>query len=494
MAGTRAEVEGVPSYRAYRAVALVAGDPNAMDQIDTSTLVDMALCWVKFLPQNAFYQYDQDSVAAADGFNVVAPSSGVGRWLLQFSQASQPFITQSTWYVDPVNGNDTNDGATALTALQTPGELAKRWSGRVFSPAIANVTVNYLAGAYTQPLVLNDCLFVVPTNVTIQGVMTQAYAGSLSGVQNVNPAGGLRGRVTDAAMPDFTVHAQRRLRMTAGAAIGECAFICPTPVGVVTQAYIGQFTSSALAQTNPGNDAYVIETFASSMPGCYINLNGLPNIVVRDLLFSQVGGSCTTRVQQGRGTSGGRAAFFGCAWGGTAVHVLEGAFNRGACAVLSTISQQFTNQALIAEYGAHYFGPAQVTNGSQIYSNHAVHDGNGTKAVTMIVGNNSIVKDTEERGFFGAINGFAGATYMMGVADDSAYISSFGLFWGSAANTTTNALRVDNGCGFRYATLPTATGAAPGSDVVLASGAAIAWGALPAIAAAPDNAYAIVRH
>jgi len=66
-------------------------------------------------------------------------------------------------------------------------------------------------------------------------------------------------------------------------------------------------------------------------------------------------------------------------------------------------------------------------------------------------------------------------------------------FWGATGNTVTNALRVRNGSGFQYITLPTATGVAPGSDVVLAAEAAVAWAALPRIATSPNNAFANIR-
>jgi hypothetical protein len=32
----------------------------------------------------------------------------------------------TTWFVDTVNGNDTNDGLTSKTPLRTPGELRRR--------------------------------------------------------------------------------------------------------------------------------------------------------------------------------------------------------------------------------------------------------------------------------------------------------------------------------------------------------------------------------
>jgi len=84
MAGTRDRVEGLPWYRAARAVG-VGVDLDAMDQMDTGSLVDRARCFVTDTPANKLYGYDQDSVAVPDGVNIVIPSSGVGRWLIIFA-------------------------------------------------------------------------------------------------------------------------------------------------------------------------------------------------------------------------------------------------------------------------------------------------------------------------------------------------------------------------------------------------------------------------
>lgn len=405
---------------------------------------------------------------------------------------SQPYLTQTDWFIDPVNGNDANDGATAATALQSPGEIARRWNGRVFSPLVMTVNVTYLAGTYTEPLVLSGCAFIMPTTVTIQGVMVQQYSGSISVFTNANPGGNVRSQLQDNAMPNFAVHAQRRLRMTSGGAVGQCTFVCPTAGGGPTIANVGQFTASSVStQTNPlANDTYVIETFASVFPGIYINLQGVPNILVRDCEFNQGSGSTTTRMQQGRGTFGGRPTLFGCAWAGATVHVTEGAFNRAACVARSDISQRFYNQAFVIGNGDCVFALESLGDSSSLFGSHAVHDGNGTKSVQVLIDGNSYVEDSNERGFFGNT-----AVHVV-IQDNSQWVCSAvaALFWGATGNTGANALTVRNGCGMSYVTKPTATANAPGSDVVLAGGAAIAWAAVPAIAASPDNAFVNVRH
>jgi hypothetical protein len=69
-------------------------------------------------------------------------------------------LTQTSWYVDPTNGSDVNDGTTIGTAIKTVAELSSRWGkGNLLSPTGANtapgvtITVNMLGHApTTDPL------------------------------------------------------------------------------------------------------------------------------------------------------------------------------------------------------------------------------------------------------------------------------------------------------------------------------------------------------
>lgn len=48
------------------------------------------------------------------------------------------YSSQSRWYIDAVNGNDSNSGSSAIAALKTHGELARRWGkgGRIYPPYV----------------------------------------------------------------------------------------------------------------------------------------------------------------------------------------------------------------------------------------------------------------------------------------------------------------------------------------------------------------------
>ncbi|HTQ41663.1 MAG TPA: hypothetical protein VMI75_02825 [Polyangiaceae bacterium] len=57
-------------------------------------------------------------------------------------------LSQATWFVDPVNGKDTNDGSTPATAIQSFAELSRRWGkGNVLTPAGGTTTVTLLNSA-----------------------------------------------------------------------------------------------------------------------------------------------------------------------------------------------------------------------------------------------------------------------------------------------------------------------------------------------------------
>lgn len=95
-------------------LALLAAAPNpngvALAQVQTN------LC---------FYIFDPISTLTADGVNIIAPSSGNGRWLRQY-WGHGFWLSQGTWFIDPVSGNDENLGTTNVTAIKTAAEFRAR--------------------------------------------------------------------------------------------------------------------------------------------------------------------------------------------------------------------------------------------------------------------------------------------------------------------------------------------------------------------------------
>jgi hypothetical protein len=460
----------------------VAGDPaSSVQGINTFNLPDGAIVWCS--ETKCDYQLDRSSTQTGGG--AITPAAGPGRWFPVPNEAAA-FMSQAAWFVDPVNGNDLNDGATALTALRTLPELDRRLSGRVFDPTILAFTITLAAGTYPDPLVLAPNLPSLAQTLTIQGVMTENYAGTVTGFTAFNPAGGVRSVFTDAAA-DFSTLKQR-IRMTSGPANAGLAWY--NSIAAATDAQPGAFAlvTGATSGIIPAiGNTFVLETPASIIPGYGIRVDGPGGVFLRDFKIAGTGTKQCYLWSQNNGR------VFGCqfdATGGTCA--LFGRFVAIACMSENGFLSVASDGA-ITMTTHHFFSQAQIVGG-YVNANNAIHDGNGTSNVELFISNGASVEDggtVSARCFFGCLGG----AELVELSDGGMWVlnSTNARFWGAAGNTATNALQVFNGSGFSYVTLPTATGAVPGNDVVLAGGAAIAWAALPAVAVAPNNAFALVR-
>jgi hypothetical protein len=496
VAGTRDQVELIPLYRAGTAVGTGISDINAMDAISTKQLTDRAECFCT--DTQSFYQYQQDSVAVADGVNVIAPlDGGPGNWVvLSTSGGTSPFLTQSAWFVDSVTGDDTNSGATALTALKTLAELTRRWEGRTFSPTLTSINVTLSGSFPTEALVLQA---VVPTAIPVEITASPSAAvvsGTLTGYQQSNST--LRGSITDAAQ-NFTGLAPRRIRITSGTVAGSVTWF--NSIAAATTANTGQFVRIATpgatgAVANPlVGDEYVVEGLVTQIKEYDIRITGLGITTVSNLI---IGSSVNTYTPHSYSACGDnvKLRLFGCLYLNPADsnqvvvgnQVLYACCNRGGTGLTAFAVGEF----LIT--GHCHFGVTTFSTASWVTANRALHDGNGTANVGLFIFNSAFLGDIGDRGFFGNINGTT--TAHIQIENFAQYLINAGsnTLWGAAGNTVTNAVIIRNGCGMSYATKPTATGAIPGNDVVLAGGAAIAWEAVPALAVSPDNAFANVRH
>lgn len=404
------------------------------------------------------------------------------------------FITQNSWFVNATTGNDANNGDTALTALRTLGELTRRLNAQVLDPTMATLTIT-LDGVFTQGL---DLHFDSPgpTNITVQGTMAAAsFTGTIDTYTAFNPAGGVRASILDAGIVDFTPFKQFRIRVTTGAANnGLTSF---TSVVALTTANIGQLYTNTMPETatvvNAANgDGYVVENWATSAPGFNIAITGRGSCVVRDMLFVPAAATSLRNAF----TCGGsriRARFFGCKFDCTNGFICTGMFAMIACVNTGGTAMSF-DLGHYQQQGACVFNAMQM-NGICAGLNN-MHDGDGLRSVCLSVNAAGYLGDSNHRAFFGCINGAGFTTLALmqggGLWDMS---GANARFWGAAGNTTTSAAQVQNSGGMLFNTLPTATGNVPGNDLVLAGAAPIAWAAAAAgaVAAAPNNAYALLR-
>src|SRR5574340_1234089 len=115
-------------FRRLARVESISSVPGSSVQgINTHLLEDGAVVWCS--ETQCDWRFQRGSTAAADNVNVVQPASGPGRFQREYpnSTLGEPFLTQATWYVDSITGNDLNSGVSAGTALKTLAELSRRW-------------------------------------------------------------------------------------------------------------------------------------------------------------------------------------------------------------------------------------------------------------------------------------------------------------------------------------------------------------------------------
>jgi len=116
---------------------------------------------------------------------------------------SYDITSQPTWYVDPVNGSNFNDGATPGTALATLSEFFKRMAGKSIA---TQMVVNLLGDLATEDVsvvgIFSQSLAPGDSGLTIQGQRTIVATGTFTNVvaYDHTPGSIAVGTVTDAAL------------------------------------------------------------------------------------------------------------------------------------------------------------------------------------------------------------------------------------------------------------------------------------------------------
>jgi hypothetical protein len=138
---------------------------------------------------------------------------------------AQSILSQSSWYIS-TSGSDSNDGATASTALRTHAELMRRVNGGLTN---VSVTVNILDDA----LASEECHVV--WNIGVDGsvryvgtVLSVLESGTLTGVTNINKGLNIPFDITDTNLSDTWANLgliNQRIRISGGAREGAIAWL-----------------------------------------------------------------------------------------------------------------------------------------------------------------------------------------------------------------------------------------------------------------------------
>lgn len=171
------------------------------------------------------------------------------------------------YYIDPINGNDTNDGLTPATAFKTHAKLE---SIMPFGTLISDNTNVFIMNNLPSTDPINIRVSLVP-NITLgyYGGMTTTIGngassiltGSLSNVVAINRSLNVPWQFTDVNVPSWSSYLGKRYRITSGLNAGNFGYIAKDlgsgAARVSAPAVISNVISGLGAFAN--GDSYVLE-------------------------------------------------------------------------------------------------------------------------------------------------------------------------------------------------------------------------------------------
>lgn len=204
--------------------------------------------------------------ATPDPENVLVPELGVVEPLLaDFTQnvfsilntGTPAILAQTAWFVDSVNGSNTNDGLTAATAVQTFQEVVRRWGP---SPVLkAAVTVTILSAF----LATGDRIAweAVDSDSSAHGLLVKGTRTTGTSLGAITAVSAINHSAVDGALY-VTIGATNwtgvtRVRIVGGARDGACAFVMK-PNTAAGQARLSPFTLIPAGNIGPMTSAQIV--------------------------------------------------------------------------------------------------------------------------------------------------------------------------------------------------------------------------------------------
>ena len=125
-----------------------------------------------------------------------------------FASEIPPFVnptwaTQTTWFIDPIGGSDSNDGLLITTGLKTWAELRRRMLA--VGGHATSTTITILSDLPSTDVMTLDWSGGSINNYNlIQGTVTMVRAGTITGWTSRNPSGGQPSVLIDSAVTDWS--------------------------------------------------------------------------------------------------------------------------------------------------------------------------------------------------------------------------------------------------------------------------------------------------
>lgn len=220
---------------------------------------------------------------------------------------------QATWFIDPVNGSDANDGITLGTALKTATEFRARCFPFGQQLIVKQAVTITLVAATAQSFIDWYCNFANDINnvvtITIVCQISSTANITLATSTQTNASTKTRGELTTAS--GAFVNGER-IRATSGTANGASTYSMGLHGGA-TDTYTGIFalSASSLGQQPAINDTVVVDTLLWTISRFEVNLGAFTKLVVQDckIVRAIVNGSNDQTPLSG---GGGNCTFQGC--------------------------------------------------------------------------------------------------------------------------------------------------------------------------------------
>lgn len=262
------------------------GSTSKLVSYNTTKLPDHSCVYVTTVKDT--FRLEKTSTLTADGYTVVQPNSGSGRWIREF-KSSPDWAQQNTWYIDPIFGGDENDGYTSITALKTHEEFRHRVGKNVIKQATIVHVLNDLPP--TDPFIidsesiyLRDSGFVPLTYV---GTKTQVASGTFSSftprVTSTNtPNQGTSSLISNW---DGYVGGGYLVVMTSGSALGAVAYVAKNLGGGAAR-FSSFYDQNAIVEKTPSSSDSFIIVRVTKIPFYFIA--PVPSTIVYKNLYFQV--------------------------------------------------------------------------------------------------------------------------------------------------------------------------------------------------------------
>lgn len=252
--------------------------------VDTTSLVDGTLAIVYSLG-SLFELVKTPSAAltaAIDGITVVASTATSGPvWARLESTANHRFGVQPPIFIDPVAGDDDNDGLLVGTALKTADEWSRRMNGvtlsadlTLLSCASGNVG-NFFGKIYVNNSSVGGCI------LRATGAKTVSASGTVSSVTAANPTAGIQQEFFMVITGGPVLTGGERLRIiTSGTAshVGAVGYVRGFEGGDPTHPYTSAWTSDAggtVAIYPTAGDTFAVETLLTTFAADDIEWHGI---------------------------------------------------------------------------------------------------------------------------------------------------------------------------------------------------------------------------